>query len=192
MRMRYLILLPLSLFLCGINVAQAEASTIRYESCLAPIKVEAEKVSLRLLLEQLADEMGYVLVSDPSIERTIDFSGEYKGEDLLRQLLRGENAVISYRTAVGCPNGRTVAEVALLKPGQMSSSPSVERYIPSKAKPSQSKKRRKKSEGFVIIDDMDQYLEEVVAGERKARKATMTPEQREEFMRMKKERKLWR
>lgn len=173
--------------------ARAEPAQVDYSDCRSPIRVRADGEPLRELLKKLADEMGFVLISNPQISDNVDFSGEYASEDLFRQLLRGHNTMLSYRKDESCPNGKVIAEVVLMKDGEMSTSSQLERYehAPTPEVRVQSGAARK-SKDYVIIEDMDDHVEAAIAKKAPARKRDMTPEQRSEFMRLKKEKGKWR
>jgi hypothetical protein len=169
--------------------ARADQVNVRYSGCDAPVSVQAHDVPLRSLLTELADQMGFVLISNPAINQRIDFSGSYTADSLFRQLLRGHNTMLSYQADERCAGGRAISELVLMKKGELVSSTELERHVPRELGASVT---TRSAGPYVIVEDMDDHVEAVIEGKARAQKRNMTPEQREEFMRMKKERGKWR
>lgn len=167
---------------------EGPAVTARYDGCAKPVRFSAEGAELQQVLTLLADKMGFVLMTNPQVSGTVTLEGEYLPENLFRQLFRGHNAVLGYQSDRDCPHQRRVTEVVLMKQGDLISSGGLVRYVPTTG----ANEGTSMPKAYTHIEDMEDHVSAAVARQAPARKGDMTPEQRAEFMRMKKEKGKWR
>lgn len=172
--MKYFYISLLSLYF---SVAQAADAQIQYSACAQTISIKAKHIDATQLLTQLADRVNFTFISSPKVSHTVSVKGEYAPKRLLQKILKGQNHFISSRPSQQCQGSSQVFEVALLAPGESMQSENLTKYLP---------KGDASTKNYRHIDDMQEYVEKVHSKQRKAKKAKMTPEQRAEFMRLKK------
>lgn len=148
--------------------------------CNPSVTLDVQEASLSQLIINLAEkhqfDTGFPVVLDKKI--TIKESASL--EDILRLLTRGMSTIIRKQYRVAC-KGEAITELYFLPTGQ-----ETEYINASIANPNPSIASPKKIVDYIHIDDMEQYVQEVMNGTRRQNKRQMTPEQKKEFQIIKK------
>ncbi len=132
---------------------------------IVPLRNET---SIAQLLSGLAQDYNFNLSFPKNLDRPIQVNESMELDRLIKMLTKGMSTVLCHEKIDGCHNMR-LTELAVMPVGNKAEFINIERE--SIAPPKE----------YVYIDDMEQYVTEVLMQKRKANLDNMTPEQATEF-----------
>ena len=165
----------------------AAAPVMAQQSCNPLVRLDVTDASLAKTLATLSEEHGFGLTFPQSMDRTVSLSEQLPLNRLVEKLTRGTSTTLVYRELPGCdqpalarvdvyPEGEEVTASrsgSHSEPLSMSSPQSVSAPLvvsEPQAPPE-----------YIYIDNMEQYVEEVLLRKRRPELARMTPEQQVQY-----------
>ena len=158
-------------FLLFIFACVAEArSTELCNPVVEPVKTET---TIALLLTDLAEKYNFSLSFPKNLDQPVQVDTSMRLDRLIKMLTTGMNTVLRHEKVEGCSSLR-LSELTVIPVGEETELINVEQK--SKVPPLE----------YIYIENMEQYVTEVLMRERKANVKKMTPEQVVEFKSVKK------
>ena len=143
--------------------------------CNPLVRLAVENASLQETLSGLSRDYGFSLVFPASVERPVSLEAELPLEQLLKTLTTGLSTSLVHREDSDC-GGRRLTRLVLYPIGEQGE-PSPESGMAADAGTEVPNRHVE----YIYIEDMEQYVEEVLHRKRRPELQRMTPEQRAEY-----------
>ena len=141
--------------------------------CNPVVEPEKRETTTAQLLTKLAKKYNFSLSFPKNLDRPILVDDSMKLNRSVKTLTKGMNTVLRHDKVEGCLDLR-LSELTVMPVGEETEFINVEQK--SRPQPSE----------YIYIDNMEQYVTEVLMRERKAQVREMTPQQAAEFKSVKK------
>lgn len=156
------------LMLVFVRVAVANAN----DMCNPTVNQAAAETTVALALTDLAEKYNFTLLFPKNMDRPVHVEAGMKLDQLIKMLTVDMNTILRHEQVDGC-SGLRLVELTVIPVGEETEFISVEQKSSSQPL------------DYIYIDNMEQYVTEVLMREHKADLKYMTPEQRTEFKRVK-------
>ena len=143
--------------------------------CNPVVRLAVENASLQEILSGLSRDYGFALVFPVTMERPVSLEAELPLEQLLKALTRGLSTSLVHGEDSDC-GGRRLTRLILYPVGERGE-PVPESGMAAGA----GTKAPNRHVDYIYIENMEQYVEEVLHRKRRPELQRMTPEQRAEY-----------
>ena len=143
------------------------------DRCNPVIEPSQKNVTTGSLLADIAEKYNFTLSFPKSLDQPVEVDDSMTLDQLVKMLTKGMNTVLRHEKIEGCSNLK-LSELTVMPAGDETE------FINVVQKPTD------QPVAYFYIDDMEQYVTEVLMRERKADVMKMTPEQAVEFRMVKK------
>ena len=164
-------ILFVSILLC--SSVQAE------EACNPQVSIGIEQKTLSQALVYLADSNEFSLSFPKALDQELEMADTMLLNAMVRYLTRDLNTMLSYSDKSVC-EGKKLRELIVLPTGEDTEFVTVKGHSATVAE-------KQPKQDYLRIDDMNEYVTEVMENGKKANRNMMTPEQRAEFNRAKRD-----
>ena len=154
----------------------ADVPVVEYQDCSDEVNVTANDVTLEALLKELAISMKFELTLGLPLTQRVSYQGKYPRDKFIRDILSKQNNYITSDNLSVCDNKLFIIRVSVLEVGKSNGEELVYQYKPEQAPVNE----------YDYIDDMQQYVLDVLNKKHDAKRVNMSPEQHEEFLQLKK------
>jgi hypothetical protein len=167
--------LPLLALLPAMLAPPATGEEAGPSPCNPVVHLAVESASLQETLSSLSRDYGFALVFPDSMERPVSLEAELPLEQLLKALTTGLSIALVHGEDRDC-GGRRLTRLILYPVGEQGE-PAPEPGMAAVA----GTEVPNRHVDYIYIEDMEQYVEEVLHRKRRPELQRMTPEQRAEY-----------
>ncbi len=146
---------------------------VNNEDCNPHAEIDVKDTKLSTVIMQLAERHDFDTRFPIVLDKQVTFHQSGSLDDILKNVTKGMSTVIRKQYDDSC-KGEIISELYFLPTGQKTD------YI------NPVNKNSRKKVDYIYIDNMNEYVNSVLLGKRRADKRFMTPEQRKEYEEVKK------
>ena len=159
-------------------IAYAKPLLVTYHDCAVSVEIDADNIPLNQLLKDLAESLKFELIISDKLTQNVTYKGVYPRDKFVRDLVKNHNNFISSNKLAACNNDEFITKLIVLAPGEGRDDDGLYNYKPMVKSATNSE--------YEYIDDMQQYVLDVLSGEQPLDKSKISPEQQLEFQEIKK------
>ena len=178
---------------CGLGgllagcMALAGSYALAQPVCNPQLDLHMTDASLEKTLDMLSVEYGFELSFPRDMDRAVSMNARLPLNRLVEKLTKGTNTLMAYQEVDGCEQPELARVVVYPQGGPATASL---RHIPVEPPPApvpqpkldiQPMFEQQPPAEYIFIGDMERYVKEVIARERKPELNRMTPEQKAEY-----------
>lgn len=157
----------------------AAQSAVAQSPCDPMVRLDVKDTSLAKTLTTLSREYGFEVSFPQGIDRSISVSDQLPLNRLVEKITKGTSVSLVYREVAGCAYPQ-LARVVVYPQGEQADTRLPAQTAELPAAPAAYTPRE-----YIYIDNMEEYVEEVLLKKRRPEVAQMTPEQRAEYRQLK-------
>lgn len=143
--------------------------------CNPVVRLAVEHASLQETLSGLAREHGFSLVFPDSVDQAVSLDDELPLDELLEELTDGVSSSFIYGEDAVCGGNRLI-RLVIYPVGEQGAMPAAGGMAPGSRSAAPDR-----DVDYLYIEDMEQYVEDVLLRKRRPELKRMTPEQRAEY-----------
>jgi hypothetical protein len=147
--------------------------------CNPVVHLNVENASLSKTLRELSKTQDFALVFPDSVDRPVTLDADLPLDRLLKRLTNGLSTSWIYADYPAC-SGDRIKQLVVYPVGQDTPLPRVHGWREGNGR------QPVPDQGYIYVEDMEQYVREVLNHQHRADLAHLTPEQRADFRRVRK------
>ncbi|MGB5441580.1 MAG: hypothetical protein WBN57_02975 [Gammaproteobacteria bacterium] len=157
----------------------AASPAVAQTACNPLVSMDVTEASLAKTLGLLSVEYGFELSFPHGVDRAVSINDQMPLNQLVEKITRGTSTSLIYREEAGCAQ-QVLVRVVVYPQGEQ-----VDASLPEGNVDLQPEPAPAASGEYIYIDNMEQYVEEVIFKKRKPQRSRMTPQQAAEFREVK-------